>query len=293
MLLLYLRDGLKPVLPAIAVLLCHACTTALAPVTSKSPRQDAEPTISGPSARAAEIAKNTTTHIVNKGDTLYSIAWFYSHDYRTLARWNRIAPPYTIFPGQRIRLRPTAGDKPATSLQPGPIVRSTQKPQTPQSTQKPQTPQSAQKPQTPQAEKKTPAKNTAKPPPPVADSDIKWQWPTRGKLQPAIAGKAGKGATFGGKQGQAIVAAAAGEVVYSGSGLLGYGKLVIIKHNQTFLSAYAYNKKILVSEGDTVKRGQRIATMGTGIKGSPTLHFEIRKNGKPTNPLRYLPRRKT
>lgn len=119
-----------------------------------------------------------------------------------------------------------------------------------------------------------------------------WRWPTKGRLVAAYDADAGKkGIDIAGERGQAIFSAAAGDVVYSGSGLLGYGNLVIIKHDDTYLSAYGHNSQLLVKEGDKVVIGQEIAKMGVSPKDGAVLHFEIRKEGKPVDPIRYLPKR--
>ncbi len=120
-------------------------------------------------------------------------------------------------------------------------------------------------------------------------SGIDWIWPTDGKLLEGFSDKS-KGVRISGVVGQPVLASAGGQVVYSGSGLRGYGKLLIIKHNNTYLSAYAHNSKILVQEGETVTKGQKIAEMGDSDTDSVKLHFEIRKNGKPVDPIQFLPR---
>jgi lipoprotein NlpD len=126
----------------------------------------------------------------------------------------------------------------------------------------------------------------SQPPPP-------WTWPTAGRIDVEFGGKpgTGTGVLINGKAGQSINAAASGRVVYAGSGLIGYGQLIIVKHNDTYLSAYGYNASLLVKEGATIKKGQRIATMGEGPERKARLHFEIRRNGKPVNPRQYLPAR--
>ena len=123
----------------------------------------------------------------------------------------------------------------------------------------------------------------------LTHSDAEWMWPTTGKLLSSFS-KDSKGVKISGQAGQTIVASAGGEVVYSGHGLRGYGNLIIIKHNNTFLSAYAHNSKILVKEGETVAKGQKIAEMGNTDTNTVQLHFEIRKHGKPVDPLEYLPK---
>jgi lipoprotein NlpD len=122
----------------------------------------------------------------------------------------------------------------------------------------------------------------------INQSDKEWIWPTTGKLLSSFS-KNSKGVKISGQSGQPILASAAGEIVYSGHGLRGYGNLIIIKHNNTFLSAYAHNSKLLVKEGETVVKGQKIAEMGNTDSDTIQLHFEIRKHGKPVDPLEYLP----
>lgn len=240
-----------------ACLLLHGCTSGVrAPVVSQDSRAQQRAGVSSAEGHShtPAVRNRHGYHVVQKGDTLYSIAWRYGLDYRDLADWNRIAADYLIYPGQELRLTPP----PARSRR-----------------QQRERPVAAPAPQRAAA---TPA------------SVIKWQWPTRGRLLQADTPVSRKGVDIGGSAGQSIVAAAAGSVVYSGSGLLGYGKLIIIKHNDTYLSAYAHNQEIYVKEGDKVVGGQKIATMGIGNSGKPVLHFEIREKGKPVNPLSRLPK---
>lgn len=203
-------------------------------------------------------------YVVRPGDTLYSISWRHGLDFRAVARWNHIDPPYTIRPGQRLRL--SAGSAPLAARQPSPQPRPTQAP--------------ARRPATPPS--KTPATST-----------ITWRWPTDGQLVKSFtaAAQGKQGIELRGKLGQPITAAGAGRVVYAGSGLRGYGNLVIVKHNGRYLTAYGYNQEILVKEGDTVSAGQQIGTMGLGSGQQPALHFELRRDGKPVDPVPYLPRR--
>ena len=240
-----------------------ACSTANAPVSARKEKEQAAVAVSSSSARTA---RPHDSHTVSKGDTLFSIAWRYGHDYKTLASWNRIKPPFVIYPGQVIQLKPV---KRRRAEQPPPVTRK-------QSLEKPQVQQQNT------ARRKAAATAAAR--------GIRWQWPARGKLLKPSSPTAQKGISISGRTGQKIVAAATGEVVYSGSGLRGYGNLIIIKHNDTYLSAYAYNRELIVKEGEMVKAGQQISTMGLDGKGAPVLHFEIRKNGKPVDPLRQLPR---
>jgi len=191
-------------------------------------------------------------HVVQPGETLYSIAWRHGVDYQALARWNRLDNPDLLFVGQRLRLRPAddAVARPAA----------------------------------------TPVRT---PQPAVADAPaLRWSWPTRGTLLRQFGDRGGlsNGIGIGGTAGQEVRAAAAGRVVYAGSGLQAYGQLVIINHDDRFLSAYGYNERLLVSQGDAVALGQPIARMGLGPERRAQLHFEIRRNGTPVDPLTYLPR---
>ncbi|MEM9208010.1 MAG: peptidoglycan DD-metalloendopeptidase family protein [Pseudomonadota bacterium] len=192
-------------------------------------------------------------HVVRSGETLYTIAWRYGADPRNLARWNRLGDGSLIYPGQVIRLRPPSGSA-AAQVQTG----------------------------------SRPLPEVRSEPPPSH-----WSWPTRGAIQVDFGGRpgSGTGVLIGGKLGQPVVAAAAGRVVYSGGGLAGYGQLIIVKHNDTYLSAYGHNASLLVKQGESVRKGQRIATLGEGPGRQPRLHFEIRKNGKPVNPRQCLPAR--
>ena len=246
-----------------------ACSTVKAPVTARQgpEKQEVSVTSSGSARQRDEAAR----HTVSKGDTLYSIAWRYGHDYKRLAAWNRIEPPFTIYPGQVIELLPAR--KPG-ARQPPPVVK--------KQPRKPDRPAAATR------GTAAPKKAAAGPTAPAAG--IRWQWPVRGRLLKSATPTAKKGISIGGRAGQEIVAAATGRVVYSGSGLRGYGNLIIIKHNDTYLSAYAHNRDLMVREGETVKAGQQISTMGVDGKGASVLHFEIRKNGKPVDPLGQLPR---
>ena len=208
-------------------------------------------------------------HTVLVGETLYSIAWRQGIDYKQLATWNNIRAPYTIYPGQRLRLtRPAVTSKTYAKKSAAKSTKTTTA-----------------------TRKSKQTKSTAKK---VASAPVKheWGWPTKGKVISAYSTKTGgnKGIDIEGKVGQAIFAASSGKVVYSGNGLLGYGNLIIVKHSDQFLSAYAHNKKLLVKEGGSVTRGQKIAELGSSGTQSSKLHFEIRHNGKPVDPLKYLPK---
>lgn len=209
--------------------------------------------------------------MVGKGDTLYSIAWQAGHDYRTVARWNKIRWPYRIHPGQRIYLTSAYyyDGKQLTKSKSKVYAKS-------KSTTSHKAPAKSRK--------QSSQKNTSGP--------ITWRWPAKGKVISYFSAKdPGKnGVDIAGRAGQPIKAAASGRVVYSGSGLRGYGNLVIIKHNESYFSAYAHNRRIYVKENQKVKLGEKIADMGSTGTNKVMLHFEIRKNGRPINPLQYLPK---
>lgn len=234
------------------------------------------------------------THTVNRGDTLYSIAWAYGVDYRDLAVHNGISEPYTIYPGQRldVRLSSKRGAAKRTTRSPGAPTRTvtTAPAQTAKTSPAPKTVKSSSRAETPTPQRSV--KSSARKPPAVTRAaKIKhWTWPAKGQIVTDFASSGRKGVDISGRLGQPVVAAADGRVVYSGGGLRGYGELIIVKHNKRYLSAYAHNNRILVKEGDEVKIGQRIAEMGSTGTDSVRLHFEIRRDGKPVNPVRYLPR---
>lgn len=306
------------------VLLClllNGCSgNVRAPVVSGSEkipagRKVAPATVS--SKPAVSVQTIVRQHTVVRGDTLYFIAFNYGVDYRDVAAWNGIRAPYTIYPGQKLKLTPAApGPSPqiaqqqtvqsqttqtqpgprsrAQPLIPGPIVSrgaetaSGEKPETrPVVTAK--TPPPSPPHQTPvaPATRTTPVTDDKTP---VISGPVKWLWPTQGKIVNSDTPISKNGIDIAGVRGQPINAAAPGQVVYSGSGLLGYGRLIIIKHNENYLSAYAHNDELLVKEGNQVTAGQNIALMGQTVNGRTLLHFEIRKNGQPVNPLSYLPR---
>lgn len=223
-------------------------------------------------------------HIVRKGDTLFTLAWQYDLDYLDLANWNNIEEPYVIHPDQHLKLTRPAGYKKKESWV---VAKKTTK--SPRQTSKKTLPvqktvKSVKKRQKKPKHSTTSSRYNDN----IATSSLKWRWPTKGKIVRSFSSKKNKGIDISGKVGQAIIATTDGRVVYSGSGLIGYGKLIIIKHNKTHLSAYAHNSRIRVKEGEIVKGGQRIADMGNPVGKSALLHFEIRRSGKPVNPVRYL-----
>jgi lipoprotein NlpD len=244
---------------------------------------------------------------VKRGDTLHAIAFKFGMDWRDIAKWNDIRSPYTIYPDQDLRLLAPgarANQKTPSSSSGSQTVVTAAAPSRSSSSSTydvpPDTRPAVTKVETaPSTAGTSPAAATKAPPqaatPPSSNvgDPGKWLWPADGKIISNFAPNdpARKGIDIGGKEGQAIVASAAGEVVYSGSGLIGYGELVIIKHNERLLSAYAHNHKRLVTEGQKVAAGERIADMGKNDRSQAMLHFEIRLNGNPQDPLKYLPGR--
>ena len=255
-----MRTPAAAVVAMLALVVLAACSSTVV----RTPGTTSAPKVSTPKPGASIV--------VQRGDTLYRLAVSNGISPMDLALWNDVRAPYTIYPGQRLRLYPQGGSAPApagTAARPAttgaparPAVRPTQAP-----------PQPA----------------TA---PPVVSS-FAWRWPTEGQLIGRyVAGDPTKqGVDIAGRSGQAVRSAADGVVVYSGSGLVGYGELIIVKHDEQWLSAYGHNRTRLVNEGARIKAGQQIAEMGSSGAARDMLHFEIRYNGKPVDPLRYLPAR--
>ena len=262
-------------------------TRTAAPIDSRNHQQGTKTTTKSSSAAAKSAQPDY--YVVQGGDTLYSIAWKLGVNYRELASSNAIRSPYTIYKGQRLRVKPAANPSVAkpVALQPRPAVTASSAPATAPAATAVAKPVSKPAPKV--ASKPTaavPARSTAQ------AYDGKWVWPTRGRVlsrfQSSGAGK--QGIDIGGHADQPVKAAAHGKVVYAGSGLVGYGRLIIVKHNENLLSAYGHNNKLLVNEGEQVSAGQMIAKMGSSGTNRNELYFEIRKNGKPTDPLKYLPK---
>ncbi|MGL6160072.1 peptidoglycan DD-metalloendopeptidase family protein [Microbulbifer sp.] len=215
-------------------------------------------------------------HTVSRGETLYSIAWRYGRDYRELAAINRIPSPYQIYPGQRLRV---TGEAPPAPVTVG---------KTPAKV-KPKPPPVAKAP--PKRSKSLTRAAPPKNPGRSSNGSIRWHWPAKGRVISGFRSQdpLRKGVDIAGEKGDSVLAAANGTVIYAGSALRGYGKLLIVKHSEEFLSAYAHNHKLLVQEGSEVKAGQRIAELGSSGTNRNKLHFEIRRNGQPVDPLAYLP----
>jgi len=213
----------------------------------------------------SKIVTNPAWVKVKKNDTLYSISRQYSVSVERLIQLNQLKKPYTILPDQKIFLKPLQ-TKLSSSSQNSDV-----------DTKQTSTSSVSDRQQSKSQTFSWPG-------------TVRWQRPATGKVVKKFDRRRNdaKGVDIAGKLGDSILASASGKVVYSGDGLISYGKLIIIKHNETFLSAYAYNHKLLVKEGDIVKAGQKIAEMGRKDRSTPRLHFEIRKNGKPVDPLKYI-----
>ena len=264
---------------------------------------------SGPPPRA-EIPVDGL-HRVHRGDTLHGIAFKYGLDWRDVAAWNNIRSPYTIFPDQIVRLRAPTGRQAArstnrqvsTSAVRSPSSSTRSAPTTSGNTASSgsRTANSGSTTSSDTARSTTrpapaPARPAPTPPPsssPASNPTGAWIWPVDGNVLRSFkdGDPSRNGLDIASREGSAVVAADAGEVVYSGNGLIGYGELVIIKHNERMLSAYGHNRKRLVAEGDRISKGQKIAEVGRNDRNEQILHFEIRRDGKPVDPMGYLPRR--
>jgi lipoprotein NlpD len=282
--------------------------------------QQPVPAVDRSTSRAAVQPAGPGYYTVKRGDTLYRIALEHGQDHRDIASWNNIANLSAIKEGQILRVAPpgtaeaTADGAVTRPIDVGSAVESRSLDQpagsvavAPQNGALKREPRVGKEPYSDEAYARLNkvAGETAKPAetmpeakpeaaaPAVASGpdDVPWMWPTSAKLSAPYSDAGNKGLDFAGKAGDPVLAAGDGKVVYAGSGLRGFGELVIVKHNATYLSAYAHNRKILVKEGQQVSRGQKIAEMGNTDADSVKLHFEIRKQGKPVDPAQYLPKR--
>ena len=308
---------------------CHAAALTLllvlAGCASNSPAPLDE---RGTAGKPPVAVASKDMYLVKKGDTLYSIALDHGLDYKDLVAWNAIENPNRILIGQALRIRPpgsaaagdvvvvrpigtgaaveqrpltggtaaaagAAGGDPVLKREPkaGKEAYSEQALARAQAQPKPAEPVVAVAAVT-KAEARPEAPGEAKSGDTAAGSEeIPWIWPASGKLIGTFSEGGNKGIDINGKAGDAVLAAGSGKVVYSGTGLRGYGKLVIVKHNNTYLTAYAHNQNVLVKEGQSVSKGQKIAEMGNTDADQVKLHFEIRRQGKPIDPLKQLPQR--
>ncbi|MDY0055068.1 MAG: peptidoglycan DD-metalloendopeptidase family protein [Methyloversatilis sp.] len=316
-------------LSVVSLLLAACAGTRPAPVEDRSSAPPAA--TAAPAATTAAPAARAGFHVVSKGETLYSIALEHGQDWRDLVIWNRVENPNLIRVGQELRVAPpeatvevrpivTPGaveSRPLEPAQQAPAAAAAATPETAGSALLKREPRGGVEAYSEEALARmkgatvaaatpaptagtpaaaagtTPSTPVAAPESTRSEDGIEWSWPAQGRIIGRFGEGSNKGLDVSGKLGDPVLAAAGGRVVYAGEAMRGYGKLVIIKHDNTYLSAYAHNSKILVQERDTVKRGQRIAELGdTDTEaGKPRLHFEIRRQGKPVDPLKYLPPR--
>lgn len=256
--------------------LAGCATGTQAPIEQKSPDHSATASLTPRRPSAPTVSKNEPTpaaHVVVRGDTVHAVAWRYRIDYRDLIRWNGLRNPDLIYIGQRLRLAPPPASG-ASAVSPA--------------TAAPRVVPAAPSHELAVKHQQPP---TAAPAAVAVHGPLRWVWPADGRTSAATSVSGTKGLEIRGTRGQNVKAAAAGTVVYSGSGLRGYGELIILKHNDTFLSAYAHNEVRLVQEGGRVETGEAIARMGNTDSKDVMLHFEIRRNGKAVDPLQYLPKR--
>jgi len=258
-----------------------------APVEDRSPNATKAPAkmIAG-----ADNSGKPGYYSVKSGDTLIRIGMDNGQSWRDIARWNNIENPNLIETGQVLRVtppeetgvvvRPVSSTNVVTSPTPASAASA---PATATNTAAVRPPASAASP----PNSSTPANNLANTD--SAEETVSFQWPTRGNVLASFDEVKNKGIDISGKAGDPVLAAADGKVVYAGAGLRGYGNLVILKHNNTYLTAYAHNQSLLVKEDQAIKRGQKIAEMGNSDADQVKLHFEIRRQGKPVDPAKYLP----
>jgi lipoprotein NlpD len=317
------------VLSGLCLVLASCAGTRPAPVEDRAPAPGAS-TVPAAASRA-QAAVRPGYHQVAKGDTLYSIALEYGQDWRDLIIWNRLENPNLIRIGQEVRVTPPDGafeaqpiaassgveSRPIQPIAAPPSATAVAEPASTSANTAllKREPRGGVEPYSEQAlaQMKSGAAvpAPASPSPPAAaeaapggvvvaapdsvrtEAGVEWSWPSSGRIIGRFGEGTNKGVDLAGRMGDPVLAAAGGRVVYAGEAMRGYGKLVIVKHDSSFLSAYAHNSRILVQERDTVKRGQRIAELGDtdADSGKPRLHFEIRRQGKPVDPLKYLPPR--
>ncbi len=293
------KTWLAAALLAVAVLAgCSTSSTQRAPVEDRGGIGAAAgmPRVDPATLPGAENAGKPGFYTVRAGDTIMKIATEVNQPWREITRWNNLDNPNQIEVGQVLRVVPPPGSTPPVTV----VTESARPGAAPASAPAPA------KPAVPVATQTTPgvvaapapapapapvAPSTSAAPPSAGADDVDFIWPANGALVAGFDEAKNKGLGIAGKAGDPVLAAADGRVVYAGAGLRGYGNLIILKHNNTFLTAYAHNQTLLVKEDQNVKKGQRIAEMGSSDADRVKLHFEIRRSGKPVDPARYLPAR--
>jgi lipoprotein NlpD len=284
-----------PAALAVCLLVAAGCTSrslTRAPVEDRGTNARAVPAVVAEPVDVKQLPGSENAgkpgyYSVRPGDTMIRIGLENGQNWRDIVRWNNLENPNLIEVGQVLRVVPPVSDTQVVTrpVSPGSTAAATATP--------PLAPASR-----PASAPVAPAVAATVAPPPVAtspaltgDEDVGWIWPAQGALLGGFDDAKNKGLDIGGRAGDAVIAAADGRVVYSGAGLRGYGNLIILKHNNTFLTAYAHNQTLLVKEDQAVKKGQKIAEMGNSDADRVKLHFEIRRQGKPVDPAKYLPPR--
>ncbi|GAA4335499.1 peptidoglycan DD-metalloendopeptidase family protein [Pigmentiphaga soli] len=287
------RAGALAALAALLLAACGSTPPRTVPVVDRTTPVRPSPS-TPPAATAGREAIQPVdgdTYVVKRGDTLYQIALDHGQDWRDIAQWNNLTDPNHLLVGQQLKVaRPSAGARPADASVaqvapvPGPAA-SAPRPLDEQAPPAASTPAPGDQAAAPSPTRSIPVK------PDAPGDKVDWAWPASGKVIETFNESRNKGLDIAGTPGDPVLAAGDGKVVYSGNGLRGYGNLIIIKHNNVYLSAYAHNRAMLVKEGQSVRRGQKIAELGQTDTDSPRLHFEIRRQGRPVDPSAYLPQR--
>lgn len=300
-------------LMGVAALVAGCASGGPAPIVDSAPIQVVEraaPPTSSPEAKPVELKPGY--YLVKKGDTLRSIALDNGQDYKEIAAWNSLDNPNLIKIGQMLRVvppdAPVAGESAVAETRPvappvqienravesKPAVAADSLKREPKGGTQAYSDAAWAQLQKPAPEAPVAAPLQAKPEPaakPAPPTDIDWGWPSGNKVTAAFSEASNKGLDFNGAIGEPVLAAAAGKVTLVTNSLRGYGNLIVIKHNPAYLSVYAHNSKMLVSEGQSVNKGQKIAEIGSSDSDRPNLHFEIRREGKPVDPVKFLPQR--
>ncbi len=301
-----MKVRLDPLRPRPAATVAVLCAIFLVGCAAQAPAPIRHSTVPPPAT--AVSAPGQQVHTVRPGDTLMGIGRLYGQNVNDLVVWNNLMDPNQLRVGQEIRVSPPGGAAPEPiaivqpvevrpiaapdGMQDAPVMHEPRGGRQPYSDQA----WAAIRPDAAGAPAAAPAELPREPQPPVAVPGAAWLWPASG---PIVLGyneridneTVNKGIDIGGNPGDPVLASAAGQVAYSGGGLRGYGNLIIIKHDEDYLTAYAHNQKLLVQEGDQVRKGQQIAELGSTDADRPKLHFEIRRQGRPVDPMQYLPPR--
>jgi lipoprotein NlpD len=307
-------------LPLVMLVLAGCAARGPAPVTERAAPPPTVVDLPPPTPEPQPVEKPAPTHMVKRGETLASIALQYGLEYRELAAWNNIVNPNRLEVGRVLVLQAPAGSPPSAIGAPmttplvtaGPPIearplantpglkvepRASKVPYSDRALSQMNAADSGPSPLSGEAPPPIVPSTTAPPAPPPAPEkassgtdkeDVDWTWPAKGRVLAPFS-EATKGMDIGGRKGAPVLAAAGGRVIYADAGVRGYGKLIIIKHNDTWVSAYAHNENILVKEQQDVRKGQKIAEMGSSDTDQVKLHFEVRRQGKPVDPAKILP----